>query len=53
MIYTQEKLLNYLQAQNIDYKLYEHAPLRTCEDALKVADTLNIPGTGINRTSAN
>ncbi len=44
---TREQLLEYLNTQNISYKLYTHIPLFTCEQALEVVKHLNIPGMGV------
>lgn len=42
MIYTKQQLLNKLTSLNIKYKLYEHEPLFTVEQAQKIYDM--IPG---------
>lgn len=47
MNFTQSQLLAYLQTHQINYQLYRHEPLFTCEDAAKVIEQLQIPGVGI------
>lgn len=44
---AQEQLLAYLTEHHINYKLFRHAPLFTCEQALEVIAQLHIPGMGI------
>jgi len=47
MFFTQEQLLEYLTAHSIAYKLYTHAPLFTCEQALEIIEQLKMPGMGV------
>jgi len=47
MALTQAELLQYLATHNIEYQLYEHEPLRTCEQAVVVVERMQIPGMGI------
>lgn len=47
MFFTQQQLLQYLDNENITYKLYQHLPLRTVEDGLALKNSLNMPGTSI------
>lgn len=47
MSFTQEQLLNYLSTHHINYTLFTHQPLFTCEQAKEITGALNIPGMGI------
>lgn len=47
MLYTKEQLLQYLQENHINYQLYTHDPLFTCEQALEIVAKLNMPGMGV------
>jgi len=44
---TSEEVLNYLGVHQISYQLYQHEPVFTCEQAIKIVHEMKIDGAGI------